>query len=110
MHRERAEHDSAVTLIVCRECGKQISDRAAACPQCGAPNGVPSMPKSRTTAAVLALLLGGLGVHKFYLGQPLWGLTYLLLCWTFVPALIGFLEGILLLLMSDATFQAKYSG
>jgi endogenous inhibitor of DNA gyrase (YacG/DUF329 family) len=27
-----------VALVTCPECGKQVSDNAAACPQCGAPN------------------------------------------------------------------------
>ena len=28
----------SVALIVCPECGKEFSDRAAACPHCGCPN------------------------------------------------------------------------
>lgn len=35
--------------------------------------------KSRIVAAVLAFLLGGLGVHKFYLGMPKPGIIYLLI-------------------------------
>ena len=31
-------HDLQVALIVCPECGKEFSDRAAACPHCGCPN------------------------------------------------------------------------
>lgn len=34
--------------------------------------------KNKTTAGLLALFLGGLGVHKFYLGQTLAGVLYLL--------------------------------
>jgi TM2 domain-containing membrane protein YozV len=45
--------------------------------------------KDKTTAAILSLLLGGLGVHKFYLGKGVWGLLYLVFCWTFIPAIIG---------------------
>jgi uncharacterized membrane protein YvbJ len=26
-----------MALVTCRECGKQVSDAASACPQCGAP-------------------------------------------------------------------------
>lgn len=66
--------------------------------------------KNKTTAAVLALLLGGIGAHKFYLGKPVWGFVYLLLCFTFIPAVIGFFEGLNLLFMSEAAFQSKYSG
>lgn len=39
-----------------------------------------SSGKSRITAALLALFLGGLGVHKFYLGVPKVGVIYLLVC------------------------------
>lgn len=31
-------------LITCSECGKQVSDKAAACPQCGAPISAPTAP------------------------------------------------------------------
>ena len=63
--------------------------------------------KSRTTAAILAFLLGGLGVHKFYLGQTGLGIVYLLFCWTFIPAIIAFVEFIIYLTQDDATFAAK---
>lgn len=33
--------------------------------------------KSKTTAAILALLLGAYGGHKFYIGAWGWGITYL---------------------------------
>lgn len=65
--------------------------------------------KSRSTAAVLAFFLGGLGGHKFYLGQTLLGILYLIFCWTFVPAFAAFIEFILLLLMSDQAFNLKYN-
>jgi len=65
-------------------------------------------PKSRVTAGVLAILLGGLGVHKFYLGQIGLGVLYLLFAWTFIPALIGLIEGILYLVMSDEEFAHKH--
>jgi hypothetical protein len=38
-------------------------------------------------AIILALLLGGIGVHKFYLDKPGAGIFYLLLCWTFIPVI-----------------------
>ncbi len=36
------------------------------------------MVKDRTVAVVLAFFLGGFGVHKFYLGNNLAGVLYLL--------------------------------
>jgi TM2 domain-containing membrane protein YozV len=64
--------------------------------------------RNRLTAALFAIILGGLGVHKFYLGNIREGIVYLLLCWTFLPAIIGFVEGIIYLTMSDAAFEQKY--
>ena len=65
--------------------------------------------KSKTTAALLALFLGGLGIHKFYLGQGGLGILYLIFCWTFIPGIIAFFEFIIYLVMSDADFNAKYN-
>lgn len=63
--------------------------------------------KSRITAALLAFFLGGIGAHKFYLGQVGIGVVYLLFCWTFIPAIIAFIEFIIYLTQDDATFAAK---
>ena len=41
-----------------------------------------------------AILLGGLGVHKFMAGKIGSGIVYILFCWTCIPALIGFIEGL----------------
>lgn len=65
--------------------------------------------KSKSTAGILALLLGGLGAHKFYLGRPVQGLVYLVFFWTFIPALLALIEGIMYLCMSDQSFNAKYN-
>lgn len=65
-------------------------------------------PKDRTVAIVLALLLGGLGVHKFYLGQPGLGILYLIFCWTFIPALIALIEAIVYICTDEQSFHHKY--
>lgn len=64
--------------------------------------------KSRIVAAILAFFLGSIGIHKFYLGQTAMGIVYLLLCWTFIPALISLLEGIVYLLSTERAFALKY--
>ncbi len=73
-----------------------------------APGAIPGA-KNKTTAGILALLLGGLGIHKFYLGSWGWGIVYILCCWTYIPAILGVIEGIIYLTTDDYTFQAKYS-
>ena len=45
--------------------------------------------KSKAIAIILALFLGGIGIHKFYLGQAGQGILYLLFCWTFIPEYYG---------------------
>ena len=72
-------------------------------------NGInPSWPiKNKVTAGVLGILLGGLGVHKFYMGKVGLGIVYLLFCWTYIPAFIGFIEGIIYLTSNDHNFQIK---
>lgn len=65
--------------------------------------------KSKTTAVVLAFFLGGFGAHRFYLGQSGRGILYLVFCWTFIPAIIAFIDFFCLLLMSDEEFNRKYN-
>lgn len=63
--------------------------------------------KSKVTAGILGILLGSIGIHKFYLGKIGTGILSILFCWTGIPALIGLIEGIIYLCMSDAEFAQK---
>ena len=68
----------------------------------------PSWPiKSKVAAGLLAILLGGIGVHKFYLGKVGMGILYLCFCWTGIPAVVGLIEGIMYLCSNDENFQLK---
>ena len=58
---------------------------------------------------MLAITLGGFGVHKFYLGQKGWGIVYLLFCWTFIPQLVAILEFVMLLLVDEDEFNARFN-
>ena len=65
--------------------------------------------RSRIVAVFLAIFLGGIGIHKFYLGKSGWGIMYFIFSWTFIPALLGFFEGLYYLMMSDKEFEKNYS-
>lgn len=120
----------------CKKCGEIIDEEAEICPECGvrqkeknrdkqninvnvensnqniqSQNGNQQpiqSNKSRILAAILAIFLGGFGVHKFYLGQAGRGFLFLIFFWTWIPALIGFIQGISYLLMSEQRFAQKF--
>ena len=62
---------------------------------------------NKKTAGVLAIVLGGLGIHKFYLGKYGKGLIYAAFCWTLIPLLISIGEGIHLLTESEEEFEEE---
>lgn len=117
----------------CEYCGAEIPKDKTSCERCGAvlkrvepkqstshtstlstmvqdktQTSKASSGKSRILACVFALFLGSYGVHKFYLGDNGKGILYLLFCWTYIPTIIGFVEGILYLLSTDEEFERKY--
>lgn len=108
----------------CHECGEIIRGNAELCPKCGVRQ--PSMgtctmdrllvslgqgqPRSKVVAGVLAILGGGIGLHKFYMGRPVWGVVYILFIWTGIPSILGLIEGLYYLAVSDEVFQKKFAG
>lgn len=62
----------------------------------------------RVVAALLAAFLGTFGFHKFYLRQVFQGVIYLLLCWTGIPTVLGWIEAVLYLIKTDHEFNRKY--
>lgn len=65
--------------------------------------------KEKNTAAILSFFVGGLGIHRFYLGQTLMGVFYLIFCWTFIPACIAFIDFFAFIFMSQNKFDLKYN-
>ncbi len=69
----------------CGNCGAKTNPAAAICTNCGASlNNAkvnadvgPVSPKSRLIALLLCIFLGGIGVHKFYLGKVGMGVLYI---------------------------------
>ena len=119
----------------CRQCGAQLNPNQVVCVKCGAAIGkqstskgirsskvrssghdIGSGEKSRVVAAALALVLGQIGVHWFYLGNTKWALIHLLCVFPglifVLPALLslakGVYDGITFLKMSDEEFQEVY--
>src|SRR4051794_37038841 len=66
-----------IAVIACPEREKQVSDQAPSCPSGGRPiMGIPGAGRSRRVAAVLSLIIPGLG--QMYLGKVGLGFVYLL--------------------------------
>lgn len=52
---------------------------------------------NKVVYCLLAFFLGGIGVHKFYAGKIGTGILFILFSWTFIPAIIAFIEFIVAL-------------
>ena len=59
-------------------------------------------------AGVLAIVLGGLGIHKFILGYTQEGIIQLLIGLCGIGSVIGIIEGIIYLTKSDEEFYQTY--
>ena len=85
----------------CANCGQTTQPGAAFCPSCGYAISAAPAPgaKSKLTAGLLGIFLGGLGIHNFYLGFT--GKAVAQIVVTLVTcgagSLWGFIEGILIL-------------
>ncbi|MDJ0601149.1 MAG: NINE protein [Crocosphaera sp.] len=74
-----------------------------------------SHPKSRKVAMVIALLSTIVpwpiaGVHKFYLGQPVWGVIYLLLWNTPIPSIACAIDAVWYFVQGEEQFNAQFNG
>ena len=69
--------------------------------------------KTKSTALLLALLIGVLGAHKFYMGSWGWGIVQIVLCATGVLIPVAFLVALVdmirMILMTDEEFRIKAS-
>ncbi len=87
---------------------------ASVCPHCDATQPPPAQPfvptyKSQTTAAMLSAFLGGLGIHRFYLGPTWTGVLYLLFFWTGIPLFLAFGETLLIAGSRQQRWAKKYN-
>ena len=96
----------------CPNCGARMGIYVI-CPECGwSKNYNPSIrynpAHNKNVAGILALLLGQFGFHKFYQRQWVWGLMYLLLCFTGISRVISIFEGIAYLLMDESAYNSLF--
>jgi len=114
-HRQDETEAPRSGQLYCTECGVQLDADAEFCADCGArqrPSSGTEEPdgdKDRIAAALLGIFLGGLGAHRFYLGDIGRGILYLCFSWTLIPVLIGLIEGIIYLTKSDEEFQREHA-
>ena len=95
--------------MYCKECGKEIKDKAVICPYCGCKTetGI-STNKNKWIALLLWLFLGTLGAHRFYvedmkggiayvvctcLGWILFGLPYIVMAICLIVDMVNILKG-----------------
>ena len=94
-------------MVSCSSCKSEIHRTASICPHCGVQRRS-SRYKSKTVAALCAFFIGGIGGHRFYLGQW-WGIFYLLFFWLGIPGLIAFFEFIYFLVCDPKKWDQKYN-
>lgn len=107
-------------MAFCPKCGAEINENQPVCAQCVETqeknNSIKNIgsdfinaKRNKWIAIIFAFFFGSFGIHKFYLGQIGWGIIYLLFCWTAIPGIVGIVESVLYLTMTDTEFAAKYS-
>lgn len=69
----------------------------------------PNLDK-KLIAGLLGILLGGFGVHKFYLGYTKAGIIQIIVTFLTcgIGSIIGLIEGILYLVKTDEEFEETY--
>ena len=106
----RKKATEVMNAVMGRELTGQQEQSAGMPPRIGV-DGVLNRGKRKTPAGILAILLGGAGVHKFYLGNWGIGIIYLVSCF-FIPgvtAVIGVIEAIRIFTLNDVAFNEKYN-
>ncbi|WP_076003521.1 TM2 domain-containing protein [Dehalogenimonas formicexedens] len=118
----------------CARCGTEISETAKFCKKCGTmvanpiteqsqpptqlaqnievnrnPPTTQFSPKSKIAAGLLGIFLGGLGIHRFYLGYTGFGIAQIAVTVVTlgIGGIWGFIEGILIL---TGTFKKDAKG
>ena len=106
--------------MYCKNCGTEIDENVKVCPNCGTPVEGQRIvgSKSKIAAGLLGIFLGGIGIHKFYLGYKKEGVIMILISIiagiltlgiaASVMGVIGIIEGIIYLVQDDEAFEQIY--
>jgi TM2 domain-containing membrane protein YozV len=70
--------------------------------------GTVNQENKKIVSGIFAILLGSLGIHKFYLGYITEGVIQLILGLVGIGGLIGVIEGIIYLTKTDEDFYQTY--
>jgi len=103
--------------MYCVNCGKELSDQAVYCPNCGHPTRRPGMApgfrgdktvsqRSRLAALLFCLFLGLLGVHRFYVGKVGTGVLMLITIGGF--GIWALIDLIMIVVGGFTDFEGKY--
>ena len=101
--------------VFCPNCGTKVPENVKFCPNCGGQiypvsETAKAGKKDKLVAGLLAIVLGGLGIHYFYLGKTTAGVLTIVISLVScgIWPVVMLIQGILMLIMSEEDFDSKY--
>ncbi len=101
--------------VFCPSCGTKVPENVKFCPNCGGQiypvsETAKAGKKDKLVAGLLAIVLGGLGIHYFYLGKTTAGVLTIVISLVScgIWPVVMLIQGILMLIMSEEDFDSKY--
>jgi TM2 domain-containing membrane protein YozV len=91
----------------CAHCGAELMDEAVVCVKCGCAieNIIEgASEKDWLTTLLLALFLGGIGIHRFYVNKIGTGIIMILLCWTGISLIWAIID---IIMIATGRFKDK---
>lgn len=81
----------------CANCGQPVNENAEVCLACGFSiknDGKKIGADNKMLLGIIALLVGGLGIHNFMMGETKKGILKILLCWTGISSIIALVDAV----------------